>query len=150
MQGIGLELGPESKKDVVQHSFYRSAVCHWILILILNIFTKVANGSQPVATQWRWWRLLLSTNERQGTHCKDGATAGWHSSTGLVCQWHTMSWSNTHIWIAFHKHDTKICTELLFKMVSHNQAVRATPIPVTWMTREEDSLLTGQVTVAKE
>ena len=25
------------------------------------------------------------------------------------------------------------------------QAVRATPIPVTWMTREEDSLLTGQV-----
>merc|ERR1719494_1187320 len=28
------------------------------------------------------------------------------------------------------------------------QAVRATPIPVTWMTREEDSLLTGQVAKA--
>ena len=30
-------------------------------------------------------------------------------------------------------------------MVPSNQAVRASPIPVTWMTREEDSLLTGQV-----
>ena len=30
-------------------------------------------------------------------------------------------------------------------MFSCPQAVRATPIPVTWMTREEDSLLSGQV-----
>ena len=30
-------------------------------------------------------------------------------------------------------------------MFSFPQAVRATPIPVTWMTREEDSLLSGQV-----
>ena len=29
------------------------------------------------------------------------------------------------------------------------QAVRATPIPVTWMTREEDSLLTGQVSISE-
>ena len=29
------------------------------------------------------------------------------------------------------------------------QAVRATPIPVTWMTREEDSLLTGQVSLSE-
>ena len=33
----------------------------------------------------------------------------------------------------------------LFIMFSCPQAVRATPIPVTWMTREEDSLLSGQV-----
>ena len=37
----------------------------------------------------------------------------------------------------------KSCTWLV--TCPAEQAVRATPIPVTWMTREEDSLLTGQV-----
>ena len=37
----------------------------------------------------------------------------------------------------------KSCTWLI--TCPAEQAVRATPIPVTWMTREEDSLLTGQV-----
>ena len=41
---------------------------------LLN-FTQVANGSQPVTDWWRWWGLLLSADEGQGTHCQDGATA---------------------------------------------------------------------------
>ena len=45
----------------------------------------------------------------------------------------------------FHKHLDLNHAQNFFLIVAHNQAVRATPIPVTWMTREEDSLLTGQV-----
>ena len=41
----------------------------------------------------------------------------------------------------------KTCTWLVTCLAE--QAVRATPIPVTWMTREEDSLLTGQVSLSE-
>ena len=85
---------------------------------------QVANCVQPIPEWWWRWRLLLLADEGQGTNCKNGSATGWHSSTGnLILK--------------------KSCTWLV--TCPAEQAVRATPIPVTWMTREEDSLLTGQV-----
>jgi len=87
-QGIGLELGPESKKEVVQHSFYR--------------LPMAASQSQPSGDGGDCYYLLMRDRERTA----------------------------------------RMVQQLVDTL---QQAVRATPIPVTWMTREEDSLLTGQV-----
>jgi len=87
-QGIGLELGPEPKKEVVQHSFYR--------------LPMAASQSQPNGDGGDCYYLLMRDRERTA----------------------------------------RMVQQLVDTL---QQAVRATPIPVTWMTREEDSLLTGQV-----
>ena len=92
-----------------------------------------ASQSQPNGDGGDCYYLLMRDRERtarmvqQLVDTLQQVSLGHFSNSPQLC-------------IAYHQHD--------IKKLPHNQAVRATPIPVTWMTREEDSLLTGQVAIA--
>ena len=126
MQGIGLELGPESKKDVVQHSFYRSALSaieYWFWFLMSSIECLPLNIDSDFeylhkGCQWQPASRNPVVMVATAIICyweTGNALQGWSNSWLTHFSRSCMSWSNTHIWIAFHKHDTKMCTELLFK-----------------------------------